>query len=142
MVVAPCRYCRSTEGRLAASLEAWDAVTLLIDRAGSASSAPSADAYRFVAQLGSSPAHQAAYRGDGTGWTAIAIPYEAEATWRGGGPNSGDEAKGWQLIWEIPFSNLGLPGRPAVGTDECRLSSIARSEDALSQRRKVQATAE
>ena len=113
----------------AASLEAWDAVTLLLDQAGSADKAPAASAYRLVAQLGSSTAHQAAYRGSGAGWTAIPLPYEAQATWRGGGPNSGDDAKGWQLTYVIPFSSLGLSQRPAAGTSgawPCRCTTVMR----------------
>jgi hypothetical protein len=103
-----------------ATLEAWDAVTLLIDQDSSPGPSPTPGAYRFVAQLhqgGSSTDHQAAYSGSGAGWTAIPIPFEAEATWRGGGPNSGDDAKGWQLTWEIPFSSLGLSERPADGME-------------------------
>ena len=111
-----------------ATLEAWDAVTLLIDQNSSPGQSPSAGAYRFVAQLGSSTAHRAAYTGDGAGWVEIPIPYEAQATWRGGGPNSGSNAKGWQLTWEIPFSSLGLSERPAAGT-EWRLAVLLHDRD-------------
>ncbi|MFN2142465.1 MAG: DNRLRE domain-containing protein [Candidatus Promineifilaceae bacterium] len=112
-----------------ASLEDWDAVTLLLDLQGGAEDSPGASTYRFISQLGNSPADRAAYQGNGAGWSAIPIPFTAETTWRGStGPNSGADAKGWQLTWEIPFSELGLPARPSAGT-EWRLAVLLHDRD-------------
>ena len=44
------------------------------------------------------------------------MPFTAESSWRGVGYNDDSDAKGWQLTYIVPFSNLGLSARPPEGT--------------------------
>jgi hypothetical protein len=105
--------------RQPASLEQWDAVTLLLHR-GATSDTPSSGTSRFVAELNwwrPRTDYQAAYVGNGTGWTlAPATGFSTEAGWRGDAPNSTGADRGWTATFHIPFSALGLSGPPAPGT--------------------------
>lgn len=102
-------------------LTEWDAVTLYLDLDGNTSSAPDNDSYRFVAQLNNPPQprdnYQAAYQGNGSGWVQASIPFASMAGWTGiaVNNNNGDD-RGWTVNFEIPFTSLGLSGRPANGT--------------------------
>lgn len=99
-------------------LTRWDAVTLYLDLAGNGGSRPTSSSYRFVAQLHNQQEdalNQSAAQGNGAGWTARTIPFTSDALWRGGGLNDGSADRGWVAVFEIPFSSLGLSGRPAEG---------------------------
>lgn len=103
----------------AADLVNWDAATLYISKDGNTGSVPSLNAYRLVAQLnqiGDSPPHRAAYRGDGTNWVTDPLSFSAVATWQGNALNDAVDDRGWGVIFRIPFSSLGLSGPPGAGT--------------------------
>jgi len=97
-------------------LTAWDAATLYLDLDGNVGNVPDANAYRFDAQLSwwePRQDYQAAYRGNGSGWVAAAVPIIATSGWRGNAPNDDVDDRGWTLIYEIPFESLGASGPPA-----------------------------
>lgn len=96
----------------AADLTQWDAVAVHLDPDGPVGGSPSEDSYRFIAQMNSS----VGYSGNGSQWTPTTLPFETDAFWRGNGVNDGSEARGWAITYRIPFSSLGLSGRPAKGT--------------------------
>ena len=108
-----------------ADLTAWDSVTLYLNLAGNAGGAPATSAYRFDAQLSDwedpRTAWQAAYRGDGAGWSALGAAFTTESAYRWeddtqGGTNNDENNRGWVLTYRIPFASLGLPGAPAQGS--------------------------
>lgn len=97
------------------TLDQWDAATLYL-HAGAPGTAPTANSYRFVAQLnngGERDRYQAAYRGNGTGWAASNVPFASIPGWRGTSLNSDDDDRGWAMTFRIPFSSLGLANAPA-----------------------------
>lgn len=102
------------------SLTEWDAVTVYLDLDGNVGSTPDSDSYRFVAQLNNPPQsrtnYQIAYQGNGTGWAQANVPFESVAGWVGTAVNNnnGDD-RGWSVSFEIPFTSLGLAGRPSDG---------------------------
>ncbi|HOU12221.1 MAG TPA: DNRLRE domain-containing protein [Anaerolineae bacterium] len=101
-----------------ADMTAWDAATLYLDLDGNTGSVPDADAYRFIAQLNfweSRAGYQVAYRGDGVGWTQADIAFTATSGWRGDAPNTNADDRGWTMTFVIPFTSLGLSGKPATG---------------------------
>ena len=100
------------------SLTAWDASSLYLDLDGNVGSGPSANAYRFDAQLNwwePREGYQAAYRGNGAGWLSATIPVSTTAGWRGDAPNDNVDDRGWTVEYDIPFSSLGLSGPPTAG---------------------------
>jgi len=100
-------------------LTRWDAVSLYLDLAGNSGSQPGSSSYRFVAQLHNQQEdalYQSAAQGNGVGWTARALPFTTDTFWRGEGLNDGSADRGWVAVFEIPFSSLGLSGRPAYDT--------------------------
>lgn len=103
----------------AADLINWDAATLYLNLNGNSGTAPGAQSYRFRAQLSNyqerSP-FEAAYRGNGAGWQPSNTPFNTRIEWRGEGLNDLVPDRGWVVVYEIPFSSLGLAGRPAEGT--------------------------
>ncbi len=99
----------------AVTLEQWDAVTLYLDLSGNTGSTPQSDSYRFVVQL-RQEANAATYQGNGSGWEATAVTFTPTTGWRGDGVNNGAEARGWSATFKIPYSSLGLAGKPAEGT--------------------------
>ncbi len=99
----------------AAQLTNWDAVSLFLDLDGNVGQNPDTNAYRFIVQLGAWTAgdsYQAAFRGNGSGWTLAAIPFTGWHGWRGSGFNNNQDDKGWVAFFTIPFSSLGLSGPP------------------------------
>jgi uncharacterized repeat protein (TIGR01451 family) len=100
-------------------LTAWDSATLYVDTEDDTGSAPDAHSYRFDAQLswweGRAP-YQAAYRGNGSGWSAASAPFGAWTNWRGDQPNNEIDDRGWFLGFDIPFSALGVSEPPPPGT--------------------------
>jgi hypothetical protein len=106
--------------RTPASLEQWDAVTLLVDTGSAPGSQPAANSYRFVGELSwwrPRTDYQAAYRGTGAGWAlSTAVLFTTETGWRGNAPNDTTPDRGWTVTFHIPFSALGLSGLPLDGT--------------------------
>lgn len=98
-----------------ASLTNWDAATIYLNVGGATT--PDAGVFRFDAQLSGDGGsrYQAAYRGNGSSWTAAAIPFTATPGWRGDRLNDNGDDKGWAMAYRIPFASLGLTGRPADG---------------------------
>jgi hypothetical protein len=100
-------------------LTAWDAVSLYINTEGEAASLPDAHSYRFDAQLSwweDRAPYQAAFRGNGSGWSSASVPFVARTGWRGDEPNNNGDDRGWSLRYTIPFSALGVNEPPAPGT--------------------------
>ncbi len=61
-----------------ANLTAWDAATLYLDLDGNSGGVPSANAYRFDAQLNwyePRTGYQAGYRGTGSNWALVTLPF-------------------------------------------------------------------
>lgn len=112
------------------TLEAWDAVTLLLD--SSAGSDLSATSWRLVAQLAPepNPAYRAAYRGGEEGWQLTDMAFEAVPGWRGYAlNNNAQNDRGWAMGFTIPFSSLGLTEAPVEGT-LWRMAVILHDRDA------------
>ncbi|MCU0490289.1 MAG: DNRLRE domain-containing protein [Chloroflexaceae bacterium] len=106
-----------------ADLTAWDSVTLYLDTAGTNGTAPGSSSYRFEAQMGpggdfrpANTPYQAAYRGNGSGWEAANVNFSTRPGWRGERINDDTDDRGWVMTFSIPYSSLGLSGRPADGT--------------------------
>jgi hypothetical protein len=109
-----------SSSRTSASLEQWDAATLLIDTGNAPGSAPAPSSYRFVGELSwwrPRTDYQAVYRGTGSAWTpASNVPFTTETGWRGNAPNDATADRGWVITYHIPFSSLGMAGPPPPGT--------------------------
>jgi len=123
--------------RTAASLEQWDAATMLVDTSGVATT-PLASCRRFVGELSTwrpRTDYQAAYVGNGSGWaSAAAGSIVTETAWRGDATNTsgaGAEDRGWLVTFRIPYAALGVSGRPAPGT-VWRLGFIVHDKDSAS----------
>jgi hypothetical protein len=103
-----------------ATLADWDAVSLYLDTNGNQGGAPGAGSYRFDAQLNwyePRVNYQAAYRGNGSGWSPSSIDYSTTTGWQGASPNqNSNDDRGWIARFFIPFESLGIPGAPAQGT--------------------------
>jgi hypothetical protein len=100
----------------ASDLTRWDATSLYLNLSGGASGAPTPNAYRFDAQLNwdQTPRTpwQAAYRGDGAGWTPSATAFTSVSGWRGNAINDAIDDRGWAMTYHIPFASLGLSTPP------------------------------
>jgi hypothetical protein len=123
-----------SQTRTAASLEQWDAATMLVDTSGTAT-APASTSRRFVGELNwwrPRADYQAAYVGSGSGWTtAPAASIVTETAWRGDAPNTsgaGSEDRGWVITFHVPYAALGVSGRPDPGT-VWRLGFIVHDKD-------------
>jgi hypothetical protein len=121
--------------RTPASLETWDAATLLVDTSGAATLAPSATSFRFVASLNwSRPRtdYQAVYSGAGGTWTLLpASSFTTEAAWRGDAPNTtgpGGADRGWTVTFHVPYAAVGLAGPPGAGTS-WKLGFVVHDKD-------------
>jgi hypothetical protein len=101
-------------------METWDAVSLYLNiHPADSGDAPGADAYRFVGQLNWSEERgdwQTAYRGNGTNWVGIEVPFSTASGWRGSALNDDSDDRGWTITFRIPFSSLGLSAPPSQGT--------------------------
>ncbi len=101
------------------TLTDWDAVTLLLHLDGDVGTAPTNSSYRFVGGLSNSDTsgrYQAAYRGTGSGWSPVSLPFKAVAGWRGERLNDDGDDRGWAMTFRIPFTSLGRSGPPPEGT--------------------------
>ncbi len=101
-----------------------DAVSLYINTGGNIGTVPTPTSYRFVAQYAHEwmrnswpTAWQQTYKGDGTEWQSqSADNFRTLGHYRGTGNfNTGEDSHGWWVAYEIPWSELGLTGPPAVG---------------------------
>ena len=100
-------------------LTAWDATTLYLDLDGNTGNAPGATVYRFDAQLDwwePRAGYQAAYRGNGSGWSSAAIPITTTTGWRGNAPNDDVDDRGWTSTMIFRSVLSGFPGPPSKGT--------------------------
>ncbi|RPI87001.1 MAG: DNRLRE domain-containing protein [Chloroflexi bacterium] len=96
-------------------LSSWDAVSIYLDTQGLKGSKPSESSYLIQGQFGTTgprASYQAAYRGTGTGWAASIVPFTSTTGYRGDGPNNQGNDAGWEIVFHIPFSSLGLDGPP------------------------------
>jgi hypothetical protein len=104
----------------------WDAVTLLVDLDAGVSGGPGTNAYRFDAMLNNQPPpgnleYQAAYQGNSSGWSPVALDFLTVAghRWESavvGGINNNQNNRGWTMTYQIPYSSLGLAHTPTEGT--------------------------
>ncbi len=101
-----------------ATLTNWDAVSLYLNIDGAVGSAVAGRSYRFVAQMngGGSSQHHVAYQPSGSNWTQTDVSFTARPGWRGERLNDDGDDRGWAMGFRIPFSSLGLTGRPVDGT--------------------------
>jgi hypothetical protein len=97
----------------------WDSIAITLQTNTSALSKPNAASYKILTSLywweAPGPFHKS-YRGNGTGWDETPLAVTTAAGWRGDAPNNNQEDRGWSSDFRIPFSALGLAGRPATGT--------------------------
>ena len=102
-----------------AEMTDWDAVTLYLDLDGNVGAAPDGNAYRIerpASIIGNRMRTiRPVYRGNGSGWVSIPLAITTDAGWRGNAPNDNVDDRGWTSEIHIPFSSLGLAGRPADG---------------------------
>lgn len=103
-----------------AKLATFDAVSIFLNLGDAKATRLSAQQFRFVSQMSwweDHAGYQAAYTGSTTKW--VAAPERAfysNAGYAGGQFNNGKENRGWAMGFVIPFSSLGLSGKPADGT--------------------------
>ncbi len=109
------------ESATPADLMNWDAVSLYLDTQNSGANLPAATSFHFVGQLNHWQArddYQTAFQGNGSDWVSSTIPFTTTSGWRGDGLNdTTKEARGWRMVFTIPFSSLGLASPPTSGTD-------------------------
>jgi len=103
------------------TLTDWDAITLLISLNGNTGSLPDANSYRFIGAMSwtgdySESRYQAAYRGNGSGWALASVNFKTRPGYRSPFNDNSTNGRGWAMTFEIPFSSLGLSGRPSDGT--------------------------
>lgn len=126
------RYLWYNTAPSAADLPQWDTATIYLNLTGNVGSAPTANAYRFDAQLnngGPVPANfKASYRGNGSGWGAAAISFIASAGWRGTALNDSSEDRGWAMTFRIPFASLGV-SKPAASAPAWGLAVVLHDRD-------------
>ncbi len=109
-----------------ADLTNWDSVSLYLNLDGTKGFGPSLNTFRFDSQINDwEPSRlpwQGAYHGDGVGWTPLSN--NIFTTWSGyrwesdtiGGINNGQNNRGWEVGFSIPFSSLGLTSAPTQNT--------------------------
>ncbi len=100
---------------------AWDAVTLYINTDLAPSNALGNNSYRFIRQFTHEwmdPVYyQHSFESTGSGWAAATLDFHSLSHYRGvGNFNSGQASHGWWAAFEIPFSTLGISGKPGNGT--------------------------
>ena len=122
------------ESPMPSELTQWDAVTLLLDTAGS--TVLSSTTWRFVAQLYGEPSaeRRAVYRGSASGWQTANVAFQAVPGWRGNALNDdSDSDRGWAMGFTIPFRSVGLTAEPAGGT-RWRMAVILHDRDSAASR--------
>ena len=96
----------------------WDSATLQLDLKGNGGSTPDSSTYRFDSALSwfeERPQYQAGYRWQNGQWTKSILPFTSVAGYDGFFNDNSKGTRGWAITFEIPFSSLGLSGRPADG---------------------------
>jgi len=96
------------------TLTDWDAISLYLAPDGYA-----ADLYRFDAQLvwwEEREPYQAAFHYDAGVWVLTTVPFTTISSWSGDVQNTNVDDRGWSLLCRVPYTSLGLAGRPAAGT--------------------------
>lgn len=108
-----------------ADLAAWDALTLYLSTG--------AVSRRLVAQLSQdgSAAYQAAASLTNGAWVAQSTAFTTWPGWRGERLNDDGDDRGWAMTFRVPFTSMGLVGRPADGT-AWRMALALHDRDALS----------
>lgn len=118
-----------------ASLTDWDAATLYLDTSGSSGTLPTSSAFRLVAQAAPEweprTNYQLAFQGNGSGWTTTTLPFTTTTVWRGDAFNNLIEDHGWHLEFTVPFSSLGLAGRPVDGSEWRFAVNLHDSDEAV-----------
>jgi len=112
-------------------LDAWDAASITLDTADDGGTSPDSDDYKFVGQLNwweSGDEWQAAYQGNGSGWSPTSTSFTVTSGWRGDAPNNSNDDRAWVLRVWVPFSSLGLSGPPPQGT-QWRLGIAVHDRD-------------
>jgi hypothetical protein len=105
---------------MAADLKNWDALTLYLDTNGANSELTPLSSYQFVAQLSREPEassrsqYQTAYKWNGVNWATTNAAFQTRVGYSGF-HNDNSDARGWAITFIIPFTSLGLPGKPADG---------------------------
>jgi hypothetical protein len=97
-------------------LTRWDAVSLYLETDAGTGTAPSPTSYRLDAQLvwwEPRDDYQAAYRGNGSDWIEITLPFTTTSFWRGEVPNDSTDDRGWAVTYYVPFSSLGMAQVPS-----------------------------
>lgn len=116
------------------NLTGWDAVTLYLNLENNPGNAPSTQTYRFIAQLNwweERENWQAAYRGNGTGWSNSEIPFVTTSGWRGNALNDHIDDDGWSIEFRIPFASLGYHTTPQHGSVWGLALSLHDRDDAV-----------
>lgn len=118
----------------AAELTQYDAISIYLRPMGVNGSIPDADSYRLVAQSHFdwvNGAFQAAYRGNGSQWTPANVPFNIVVGYEGeGGYNQTHTPNmGWLMTIKIPYTSLGLAGKPADGTAWAMAVSLHDRDD-------------
>jgi hypothetical protein len=99
-----------------AKLMSFDAVSVLLNTGSLKATRLTAEHLRFVGAMSwfeERSLYQAAYRGK---TQANDLTFQSTAGYAGGQFNNGQENRGWAMGFVIPFSSLGLSGRPEDGT--------------------------
>lgn len=102
-----------------AELSQWDAISIYLDQEGNSGSSPDLNSFRLVAQLNwwePRDDYQAGFQGNGASWVAANIDFTTTAGWRGDALNNSGDDKGWDIVFTIPFTSLGLTGAPSQGS--------------------------
>jgi hypothetical protein len=103
----------------------YDAVSVFLHRDAGPGGAPTTNSYQFVAALEDTqrngvtrPDFEAAYRGNGATWVANNLNFESSIGIQSsnGFNNTAESDRGWNVTFIIPYSTLGLSGKPAAGT--------------------------
>ena len=99
----------------------WDAAAIYLNLTGNVGSVPTPQTYRFVAQFDYYPkppdeTKTDVYRGNGSGWSPIEVPFTLISSYTGHEPNDDGDDRGWTAVIRIPFSSLGLQEMPNTGS--------------------------
>jgi hypothetical protein len=101
------------------SITDWDAVSLYIQTSDE-NQLLTGSAFRLDSSLGPDGVirlpYQASAVWNGNTWDSAALPYTTFTQWRGDGMNTADDDRGWNIIFEIPFSSLGFSSMPDQNT--------------------------
>jgi hypothetical protein len=100
-----------------ADLTNWDSVSIYLNMNGDKGSVPTSNSYRFDAQVNwwePRTNWQAVYQGNGIGWRSSSAPFTTESNWKGNAPNDDTNDRGWNIVYHIPFTSLGLSTAPSL----------------------------